>query len=123
MIPLLLALAGCAETNSPPVFLAVNDLEVYSTLTGTSLEGRLNVAAGEVLDLRVEVEDPDLDPVMLWWPGAPQGFTWEDGTLYAAWLVPEDFWDEQWDQTVIAEDDLGAAAALTIPISVAGLTE
>lgn len=123
LLPLLSALA-CEEVNQPPRFLEVNGEEVRYQLGEAFLDGRLNVLPGDTLEIRLTVEEPEGQPITVWWPAAPMGFSWSSESLFAAWEVPSDWWSAENTLSVIALDDADppAGAVLSIPVN-AAITE
>ncbi len=84
-------LAACAlAPNGDPVVVSVNDVAIRTFLGVPFLAESLPVTGGEVLPLRVDVRDPDGDPVSLWWPWAPAGLDFPPEAREGTWTVPTD---------------------------------
>lgn len=87
----LLALLACGRLNRPPEIRAVNGQLVQEDLWGSSwLEDPIAFSPGERLELSVEVLEPDLQAVEVWWPESPPGWDFSKDALSGAWEVPLD---------------------------------
>ena len=99
---LVLGCVGCVASNEPPEIVSFNGLLYDEDLFG--FDGEILYAPGDVLELVVEVDDPNGDNVQLWFPSQPLGFDFPPDGTTGVWRVPTDA-PSLPPSLMIAEDD------------------
>jgi len=115
MILLLPALLSCADLNRPPRIQAFNGYPVVRDAWGdTSVEEQLLFEPGDSIDFSLDVLDPELQQLAVWWPESPPGFDFPYDGLTGTWEVPDDFDQSSWSFTTIVEDPFGETDTLQV---------
>lgn len=115
MILPFLFLAACVPGNSPPRFLSFNGVEVQRSLFGGNafIEVPLSMEPGAVLELELEVREPEGQDVEIWLPKAPPGMDWPYDGLQGTWTIPDD-WDQPYTMLGIIVRDTAPQPASSV---------
>ena len=101
----LLLMMGCNSRNRNPELLAFNDQEPGTFLGIVYFEDPFWFSPGESIELIVDAEDPDRDPIQIWFAYQPPGLCFDPDGTRGVWHVPDDY-DEPFTRfsLVLADD-------------------
>lgn len=89
---ILALLLACGAYNRAPRILSVNGVEVKKDVFGDLwLDEDFVFARGEQEKITLDVLEPDLQKVEVWWPQSPPGWEFPKDGLEGTWDVPLDY--------------------------------
>ena len=103
-VGLCVGLWGCGTNNDAPVPLSINGIDVDKVLGDYVYDAQIPFSPGESVPIEVETFDPEGDPVELWWPTAPLGWSFAPDAHSGSWEVPVDFDEEEVVLSLVLRD-------------------
>jgi hypothetical protein len=111
LLPFSLA---CQGNNRNPEILSFNGVEP-DTLFGIDLFQRpFFFKPGTSVSIEVEAEDPDGDPIQIWFSHQPPGLVFDPDENTGVWEVPEDYDEESIIFNLIVSDDFDPQGVASI---------
>ena len=105
---------GCQGNNRNPEILSFNGVEP-DTLLGIDLfTTPFNFRPGTTVSLTVEAQDPDGDPIQIWFSLQPPGLAFDPDEAAGVWEVPEDFSEDYIGLNLIVSDDFDPQGVASI---------
>lgn len=115
MIPPLLVLLSCGNINRPPKIQAFNGYPAERDIWGdVRIDHQFLYDPGDTIDFSLDVLDPELQQLSIWWPESPPGFDFPYDGTEGTWEVPLDLDAAGWSFDPIVEDPFGETDTMQI---------
>ena len=107
---------GCNSSNQNPELVSFNGIEPKEFLGIPYFEEPFWFAVGEEVPLEVVAQDPDGDPLQIWFAFQPPGVCFDPDGNEGVWHVPEDYEEDFVSLSLVLADDSNPMGLTSIDI-------